>query len=228
MKALALAALMLAWPLHAQQLPIPGPGDPRLQLVSYDANQVVRLEVATGYHLTVMFAPDERIESVAIGDSGAWEATANKRGDYLFLKPLQAGANTNLTVITDARVYAFELLSVAGGEALPYTVRFTYPTPLAMPSADPALKTGIVGRYRLSGARALRPSAISDDGNRTFIEWATDTALPAVYALDDRGQEVLADGDMIEDRYVLPKIHRRLRFRLGRQTAHATRLDEDK
>ena len=70
----------------------PGGGDPRIQTRRlYDADQVVQLQGAPGYQLDVEFAPDERIESVAVGDSAAWQVTPNRRGDRLFVKPLQAG-----------------------------------------------------------------------------------------------------------------------------------------
>ena len=67
---LILALAFAALPAHAQVRPQPGSGDPRIQSVMYDADQVVQLQVPTGYELTVEFAPDERIENVAVGDSG--------------------------------------------------------------------------------------------------------------------------------------------------------------
>ena len=57
------------------------------------ADQVVPLEVAPGYQLMLEFAPDERIESVAVGDSGAWQVTPNRSGDRVFVKPLQGAAD---------------------------------------------------------------------------------------------------------------------------------------
>ena len=47
---IAVAAL-LPMPAAAQIRPEPGPGDPRIQSVLYDADQVVQLQVATGYQL---------------------------------------------------------------------------------------------------------------------------------------------------------------------------------
>ncbi|MCH3781278.1 TrbG/VirB9 family P-type conjugative transfer protein, partial [Campylobacter jejuni] len=84
--------------------PISMPSDPRLRTVEYQPEQIVRLEVATGYQLSVEFAPDEKIETVAVGDSGAWLVTANQRGTHLFIKPTSGDADSNMTVITDTRV----------------------------------------------------------------------------------------------------------------------------
>ncbi len=178
----------------AQVRPKPGPGDPRIQSVLYDTNQVVQLQVATGYQLTVEFALDERIENVAVGDSGAWQVTPNKRGDHLFIKALQSGVTTNLTVVTDARSYMFDLAPLYGPlPDMAYTVRFTYP-PTAVATVADATPAVAPGRYKLGGTRAIRPSQIDDDGEKTYIVWPADKPLPAVFAIDEKGREMLVDG----------------------------------
>ncbi len=127
-----LIALSIPVAAVAQVRPTPGPGDPRIQSVLYDANQVVQLQVASGYQLAIEFAPDERIENVAVGESSAWQVTPNKRGDRLFIKAVQPGVTTNLTVVTDARSYVFELQPMFGPlPDMAYTVRFTYPVAAA-------------------------------------------------------------------------------------------------
>ena len=223
MKRLILAAMLIATPAMAQLRPTPGPGDPRLQTVAYDATQVVQLQVATGYQLAIEFAPDERIENVAVGDSGAWQVTPNKRGDHLFVKALSSSATTNMTVVTDARVYAFELVPMYG--AMPdmaFIVRFTYPEAVTVTVIEAAPVAP--GRYRLSGAKALRPSALHDDGARTYIEWPAEATLPAVFAIDEQGEELLVDGYMRDGRYTIDAVKPKLVFRLDKQIARADRI----
>ncbi len=220
----ALAALAPAT-LAGQVRPRPTGGDPRVQSVQFQPDQVISLEVAPGYQLMLEFAPDERIESVAVGDSAAWQVTPNRSGDRVFVKALQA-LPSNLTVVTSARLYAFDLNPLFGPSAeMAYVVRFTYPgaeSESAAPDQGPAVE----GRYRLSGARALRPSRISDDGQHTYIEWPRDRTLPAVYALDESGRESLVNGMMREDLFVIDAVVRRLVFRIDRQVARATRVGE--
>jgi type IV secretion system protein VirB9 len=215
-------AATIAIPAMAQMRPQPGAGDPRIQTVMYDADQVVSLQVASGYELTVEFAPDERIENVAIGDSGAWQVTPNKRGDRLFLKPLQ-GATTNMTVVTDARSYVFELSPGSVGGA-PFVVRFRYPPPPVPAYAGPAPVEP--GRYKLAGSDDVRPDAISDDGSKTFILWRDSQTLPAVFVIDRDGKETLADGAMRDGRYVLDSVNNKLVFRLDKKMASATRVPQ--
>jgi type IV secretion system protein VirB9 len=224
MKRLILALALAATPAAAQTPPSTVTADPRLQTVAYDPGQIVRLKVATNFQTTVIFGPGEQVENVAIGDADGWQATLNSQGSALFLKPLRSSGTTNMSVITDVRVYSFELTATyaAGGDT-PFTVRFTYPD--APGGAQPQARPG-VGRYRMSGARSLRPAAIEDDGVRTSVRWGASQTLPAVFAIDDQGDEVLLTGHIRDDRFVIDAVHRTLLFRLDGETARAQRLRE--
>ena len=220
---LLLAALMALAPagLAAQVHPTPGAGDPRIQNVLYDAEQVVQLQGTPGFQTDVEFAADETIENVAVGDSAAWQVTPNRRGDHLFVKNLISGVTTNMTVVTTARTYFFELAPLSGGQ-MAYTVRFRYPN--AQAAAEETAASHVEGRYRLSGAHALRPSRIADDGVHTYIEWPREASLPAVYALNAEGQETLVNGGMRDGLFVIDGISPRLVFRIDDNVARADRV----
>jgi type IV secretion system protein VirB9 len=198
-----------------------------VQFVDYVPDQLVTLQGAPGYQFMIELAPDEHIENVAVGDSGAWQVTANKRGDRLFVKPVQAGVTTNMIVVTDARLYSFELTPLGGAQAgMPYSVRFRYPSPPA-PAPAASLTDAQLGRYKLRGASALRPSGMHDDGVHTYIEWPADRALPAIYAINDQGQETLVNGMMRDGQMVIDSVQKRLVFRVDREKAMATRIDPE-
>ncbi|WP_447726004.1 TrbG/VirB9 family P-type conjugative transfer protein [Sphingomonas koreensis] len=220
----ACLALTIALPALAQYRPQPSDGDPRLQTVEYRNNQVVTLEVAPGYQLSVEFAADERIESVGLGDSSAWMVSPTKRGDHLFIKATQPGVSTNMTVVTDIRTYAFDLHPLPGPSAtMAYTVRFSYPAPPEVRAQAGEATTVPDVRYRVSGDRKLRPSAISDDGVKTYIEWPANVAMPAVYAINDQGREALVNGVVQDKTFVIDGVARQLLFRIDKQVARATR-----
>jgi type IV secretion system protein VirB9 len=223
-RVLLLALALVGAPASAQIRPQPGDGDPRIQSVEYDANQVIQIQAAPGYQVTIELGSDEQIENVAVGDSGAWQVTANRVGSRLFVKPIQAGVSTNMTVVTNVRTYAFELVPLGGPSPdMAFTIRFRYPAPAtALASAEAELI--IEGRYRLSGERTLRPSRISDDGRHTYIEFPRDHALPAIYAVDDRGEESLVNGMMRDDLFVIDSVVPRLVFRIDQHVARATRV----
>lgn len=219
-----MALLFAATSLPAEaQFGVPGVSDPRLQSVEYRPDQVTNIHGTVGYQIVIELAPDEAVRSIALGDSSAWQVSADKAGNRLFLKPTAAGAATNMTVITDVRTYAFDLTVSEQGATSPYTVRFRYPD-----RADShASQTGtVVGYYRLHGHRTLWPSAISDDGVRTFIGWPPDGPLPATYVRDSDGHETLANGYMRGAFYVLDSVDAHLVFRLDKRSARADRVTE--
>lgn len=212
-------------PASAQVKPQPGAGDPRIQGIDYAPEQVVTLQGTPGYELTVELSPDEQVENVALGDSGAWQVTANRRGDHLFIKALQSGVSTNMTVVTTVRLYNFELVPLNGPTGdMPYTIRFRYPG-TADPNGgdDDAASAAGKGRYVLSGDKELRPSAISDDGRHTYVQWPRDRALPAVYAIGADGQEALVNGMMRDDIFVIDSVSEKLVFRIDDHVARAER-----
>ena len=218
-----LLALCAAVPAAAQIRPTPGAGDPRIQTVNYDASQVVQIQAAPGYQVTLQFGADELIENVAVGDSSAWQVSADRNGGHLYVKPLQA-IPTNMTVITNVRVYAFDLEPLPGPSPdMAYTVRFQYPS-AAGPQETAEAELIVEGRYRLSGDPTLRPSRISDDGQHTYIEFPRDAAIPAIYAVDERGRESLVNGMMRDDLYVIDAVVPRIVFRIDQHVARATRL----
>jgi type IV secretion system protein VirB9 len=219
---LAAAALCPA-PLAAQSAQPPVAPDPHIQTVDYVPDQVIRIEASPGYQLSIQLSPDEQVEIIAVGDTGAWNVAANRRGDHLFVKAIMAGVATNMTVITNVRTYNFELAPLMSGAPMPYTVRFRYPA--AVPdSEDEAPTAEGEGLYRLSGNKALRPSEMSDDGSHTYMRWPRDRSLPAVYAINDSGEEMLVNGMMREDDlFVVDSVHRRLVFRIDDRVARATR-----
>lgn len=196
--------------------------------VPYDPDHALRLRGRMNFQLTILFAADERIENVAIGDASSWQVAPNRRAGALFLKPLRPAGATNLTVLTSQRRYLFFL--DAGpmetvGEA-PYVVRFSYPT---TPSEAPAPAAGVAERpYVVRGSAALRPDDLFVRDGKTFFRWPPGVAAPAIFARDAEGQErivnyVVADGwvsvDQVAPSFVL---------RSGAETAIAERRDADR
>lgn len=220
MKWLCGLLLLCAAPLAAQVRPTPGAGDPRLQTVIYAPDQIVQLAVGFGYQLMVALSPGERIETIAVGDSAAWQVTPSKRGDYFFVKNVQSSVATNMTVVTDTKVYQFELLpSTYQGETA-YSVRFVLPE---LATTDGTAPETAAVHYRVRGAREIKPSTLYKIGNQTAIEWPPDRAMPAVFSVEN-GQETLINGEMREGHYLVAGSPTKLIFRLNRLTATAVRI----
>jgi type IV secretion system protein VirB9 len=231
--AFALVLSLVGSRVLAQVQPHPWGGDPRLQVVDYSEGQVVQLRGAPGYQLMVELSPDEQIRNVAIGDSTSWQVSANKDGDRLFLKPSEADRPTNMTVVTSVRTYTFDLSASLGAAEAPYVVQFRYPAAAPSPQeagyVDVAAASRRLSHYRISGDRLLRPTSVSDDGQHTYISWPRNAPIPAVYAPDRTGNEMLLNGMMgTDDVYVVDGAPQQLIFRIDKNVARADRINPRK
>ena len=118
----------------AEITPRQGDYDPRVRVVEYNPANVVKLATFYGVSTHIQFGESETIKDVAVGDDQAW--TIVPRGRHLFIKPKAQKADTNLTIVTDKRVYEFiiyvEPRSIEDQSAwknpkLIYALTFQYP-----------------------------------------------------------------------------------------------------
>ena len=228
--ATALALALLATPAHAE-------ADSRLKSVHYEADKVVSVQGRLGYQSMIEFGPGEEIENVAVGDSTAWQVTPNKRANLLFLKPLMGKARTNMTVVTDQRVYLFDLSVASSGNAPLYNLRFTYgPPPAARPqqriayptllasAPAPAAATTVIHpklnfEWKRKGDKELLPARYYDDGRALYLQWKAGTPMPALFERDQKGREGLVNYRLQGQFIVLDQIPHTLVMRLGKKTA---------
>ena len=131
----ALVLCMLALPSNAQT---PITTDSRIRTLVYNPNEVYELKFYYNYQSFIEFSEDEEIEMISVGEAFAWRLTP--AGKRLFIRPLEIAAHTNMTIITNRRIYHFDIRSDEftgkADEDLVYTVRFFYPQigqPLPIP-----------------------------------------------------------------------------------------------
>ncbi len=205
--ALAMLAMLQAMPEQSA-------GDPRIRLLPYDPDQITTIGVSEGFASVIELADDERVDNVVVGNSSSWQVTANRAGDRVIVKPLSGAAMTNLIVLTGSRRYVF-LLDPFGQNS--FVLRFTYPRINAeMTTATPA------SNFKFRGNKALFPRAMYGDGSRTVIRWSEQTPLPAVFAMNRAGEQ-LVNGRMVGSDFVIEGAASRYRFRYGRAEAMAIR-----
>jgi len=112
--------------------------DSRIRTLVYNPNEVYELKFYYNYQSFIEFSNDEEIEMISVGEAFAWRLTP--AGKRLFIRPLEIAAHTNMTIITNRRIYHFDIRSDEftgkADEDLVYTVRFFYPQigqPLPIP-----------------------------------------------------------------------------------------------
>ncbi len=201
--------------------------DPRLRTVDYRPTLVLPLTAFVGYHVHIEFAPGEYFVNLGAGDTSSLDVGAE--GNHLLLKPKQASGGTNLTILTNRRVYFIDYRALAraprADEAI-YSVAFRYPDgdyPAAAPAtphvdaADPLIAPRpVLNRdYWYCGSPTLRPVAAVDDGLQLWLTFAAHAELPAIFAGEPDGTEALVNTHVEDDTIVVHRLVGRLVLRRG-------------
>lgn len=207
----SLVALHLATGLgaaRAEVAPRAGPRDARIRYVTYHRDEVVVIEASYGASTMIKFAEDERIETLGAGDAMAWRIEPNRRGNTLFVKPIDRNTTANLNVLTNKRSYVFVLRAAFRPIAAQvFSVVFRYPdeegdTPAmlaeararaARPNLANLRAENVNSSYGYKGSSAVRPLVIFDDGTKTFFRFDPARTVPAIYAVDGERNEVLVN-----------------------------------
>ena len=244
MRAHTLIALALAVSLSARAEVVPRGGsfDARVKEVTYNRSDVVRVVGHYGYSTNIEFSSGEEIQSIAVGDTVAWEVAPV--GNHLFVKPREKNAATNMTVVTSRYTYEFELDAKNVGEktggwdhTMFFQVRFHYPDDdiaarklaldtkrreenearvKALLDAPPQPSNW---NYWGCGELTIRPTEAYDDGRFTYLRFPFAQELPAVFAINADGTESLVNGGMHGDQYVVQQTARKFVLRKGASVA---------
>ena len=214
--------------------------DPRLIELEYNPAQVVRINGKARVQATIMFAEDEVIENVAIGDSQSWQVTPNKRANLLFVKPLADNAVTNLTVVTSQRTYLFDLVASPRNQPV-YVMSFRYPELEAAKAEAAELEARRLANasemaaandpfavldpaslnfaWEKRGDASLHPVRAYDDGRATFLSWSSDRAVPAILITDSEGTEGPVNFTVRGETIVVQAVPRQIVLRHGDESA---------
>jgi type IV secretion system protein VirB9 len=199
--------------------------DRRLGVIVYSPYDVHRFTGYYGYQSSIIFAEDETIETISMGDSIPWQMVPN--GNRLFLKPIEQDATTNMTLITNKRVYYFELhaqeATDINEDGLMFAVKFLYPddqdsasigTNNASAGPDLTDKSLYNFNYTISGPDIVSPIKIFDDGKFTYFEFKdNESELPAIFYVTSRGTEGLINYRMAGKYLVIESIRERFTLR---------------
>ena len=101
----------------------------RIKIWAYSPNKVFKYVGHYEYQSIIEFAPDEEIENVTMGTPTPWQI--HPIGNRIFIKPVEDDASTNMTVITNKRMYFFEMHAEeakdVSDENLSFITKMVYP-----------------------------------------------------------------------------------------------------
>ena len=193
---------------------------------------------------SLTLAPGEALLSKAAGDTVRWQLGEVRSGGaadgrvHVLIKPLQRGLETNLMLMTDQRVY---LIALRSGPVETFNPAVAWDVPRVEPVPEPAAEAPAVqgpvtpsgplnARYRIEpvGRRpAWTPTAVFDDGRRTFIAFAPDLALseaPALFGLGSSGDAQFLNYRQAEGVFIVDRLLDQAELRLGDRRPQVVRI----
>ena len=213
-------------------VPAAGKVDARVRVVAYDPADVISLQGYVGYQIHLQFAEGEEFVNLGSGDNGAFDIGAER--NHFFIKPKEARAATNVTVLTNLRAYHFDYIvsSIApvgaAARRMVYSIRFSYPEDEARAAAadqerrqvNARMSQGATDRPRNSdywfcGSDALKPVSAHDDGVQTRLRFQARSDFPAMFVQNDDGSESLLNFNVEADEVVIHRVARRFVLRRG-------------
>ena len=219
----------------ALQTPMRSKLDHRIQHIEYSAENVTRLNAANGFITTVIFAPGEKVVNYGSGYSTAWEfATADNQ---FFLKPKDKDGTTNLVVVTNKRIYSFDVYLVEKPTNATYKLTFSYPEDehgIDEAKLEQSLLEGLLEQpdpnittnphlkncdYTMNfgesvGSAQLAPLQVFDDGLFTYIKFRPNTDFPAIYWVSSDG-EAIVNTHIEQDTLIVHGVYPEYRLRSG-------------
>ncbi|RZL85526.1 MAG: conjugal transfer protein TrbG [Variovorax sp.] len=241
MKALAAALIcgasmtvsLLPGKAGSATVPPVGSVDARVRIVAYNPDDVVTLQGYVGYQIHLQWAEGEEFVNLGSGDNGAFDVGAER--NHFFIKPKEARASTNLTVLTNRRAYHFDYVVSAtaptgrAGRRMVYSIRFTYPEDDARLAAaererrqtEARMEQATADRprntdYWFCGSDTLRPMSAFDDGLQTRLRFQARSEFPAMFVQNDDGTESLLNFNIEDDEVVIHRVTRRFVLRRGK------------
>lgn len=205
----AAVALLTSQGAFAELTPLAKPGDPKLVVFPYDANNSFKVLTRPRAVTHIELLPDERVRVLALGDTVSWIASSSD--NHVFIKPVYAKQTVAGTLVTTKRVY--QLVFVSGTEDSHFYqhVSFQYPDLIALQArqsdldalgaeepkrgresveqrSEPADVSPDVSNlnfnYDFEGNASFKPAQVYDDGRNTYIRFGPKVVdLPALFRL---------------------------------------------
>ena len=239
-KGIIALSMLVAFQANALERPEGGNLDERIKFINYNPTEVVDIVVHYGYSTHIQFSKSEVIDKIAMGDRDAW--SIGEVDNHLFLKAAKEKADTNMTVVTNKRVYNFELSahwSRNGSHPIPndmfFQVNFKYPEEAKKKAEkirlakalENELNTSPVSNagnknYWAKGSEELIPNKAFDDKRFTYLTFANNKEMPAIFVVNSDGTESLVNTNidpLDKDTIIIRKITKQFVLRKGNAVA---------
>ena len=224
-----LLAVFLVNNSYASQLPRFLGNEKKFRSYIFNPNDVYRYIGHYTYQAFIEFGPTETISTISMGDPSLW--LFEHLGNRLFLKPVAKNADTNMTVITNEKVYHFELTAKIATSIddpdLVFVIKFIYPDEAdknilqfkAKPKSDaPDMRdlSRYNFNYEFTGEQTIAPVKVFDNGTFTYMQFSpANPEVPAIFSVDSSGFEELVNFRVAGDYIVVETVSAQFTLRNG-------------
>lgn len=202
--------------------------DSRFKSFPYIENGVYEVIALYDNTTYIEFESNEVVASITNPKEDFWQTLPQK--NKLFFRPIASNADTQITVMTNKRIYFFEMYAKEPKSSFDgdYTFyyQFTYPNSeeqttirryarSIMPNIDVEPEKYNFN-YTITGHSSLYPLKIFDDGEFTYFEFKEKGGvLPAIFLVDSGNYEALVNFRMIGNYLVVETTSPRFTLRNG-------------
>lgn len=191
----------------------PVAGDTRIKTLLYSPREIFSVKFGVNHQSILELEQNEEIEIMAFGDPVPWNF--NVIGHRIFIKAIDPGVKTNLTIKTNKRLYLLDIESShiddeEVDDQITYLINFFYPEldsddvkkysvrnaglekPIPMAGKSDEIEGEAINYlYTYAGTSSkILPKRIFDDGKKTYFKFGMHNMdVPAIYAVDKEGRE---------------------------------------
>jgi len=221
---------------------LPAVNGTRLVTFRWSPDVSFAIRAMEGTFVNIEVPEGEQVQGLYLSDAVRWSYHVTGDHRRVLIKPLAAGHVNTGTLITDKRSYELTLLSVPPGEMWFQRVRWQVPgqaedglywrgqaKAAALPEVTPVVAgdPGVAPDrlnfgWKIKGTAPFRPQAVFDDGVRTWIRLGSVQDLPAIFAEQPTGLEVV-DFSVQGAYVVVPSIADRFVLRLRKDEVRIVR-----
>lgn len=217
---LMLSSFLLNAASFAEEVPRSSNFDHRIQSVSFNAEDVAKINTRLGYITTVVFSENETIDKAITGFDAGWKIESYKNklfimpvpveqqtnfddeeeslGGMMKYQPTAPEWNTNLFISTNKRNYNMVLNIASSGDKHAHMVSFAYHSE---DIAKAAMKQSFDGSRRArncnyfvkAGAKSnlIVPDFAYDDGEMTYFGFSPAKQLPSIFLLQNKKEQMI-------------------------------------
>jgi len=221
--------------VNAEIAAIPMPGDTKLVVFTYDANDTYTVLARPKSVTDISIHPDENVVAMAVGDTAQW--IISKAAGHVFIKPVRPDIATTATIVTDRRTYQLTLHASPENGKFYQRVSWDYPDIVIFQQEQAArtkatfdverarLDATVVSPnvaleklnfdYVIKGEAEFKPHQVFDDGKFTWIRMSTSQEMPAVFMKPDSGDAELLNYNMRGQFLVIQRLVPRILLKSG-------------